>query len=92
MKSADLLSEYIDRMIKATDKASETSQQLRNNPTTKNFDKLNEHLQDVTNHLTTLQSYLDHQDDFVLDEFSDWLSITLAGKHAEYRHSPRMRH
>lgn len=92
MKSTDLLSEYIDRMIQATDKASETSRQLRSNPTTKNFDKLNEHLQDVTDHLTTLQSYLDHQDDFVLDEFSDWLSTTLAGKHAEYRHSPRMEH
>ena len=91
MKNADLLSEYIDRMIQVTDKATETFRKLRKNPAPKDFEKLNGHLQEITAHLTTLQSYLNHQDDFVLDEFSDWLSTTVAGKHTEYRHSPRLK-
>lgn len=91
MKNADLLSEYIDRMIKATDKATETSQKLHRNPAPKDFEKLNGYLQEVKDHLATLQSYLNHQDDYILDEFSDWLSTTVAGKHTEFRHLPRLK-
>ena len=92
MKNPDLLIEYINRVIQAADRANKTSKKLRSKPISENFDKLESQMQEITEHLSTLQSYLAHQDDFVLDEFSDWLSSTITGKHLEYRHSPRLRH
>ena len=50
-------------------------------------DQLNQHMQTIVNHLTTLRYYLNHQGAYVMDEVADWFREANLGKGTEYRHS-----
>jgi hypothetical protein len=47
-------------------------------------------LQELTENLTKLQTVLNNQEAFALDEMADWLSKAFSGKPSEYRRTPRM--
>jgi hypothetical protein len=90
MNDWDLISEYIHNAMQAVDKAHEASNGLRENATPETFDQFRAQMQELTEHLIKLQTVLDNQEAFALDEMADWLSTAFRGKRPEYRHTPRM--
>ena len=88
MKRRDLIAQHTHNAIQAADKARQVSSKLRDDPTSKDFEQFDNHMHEIVEHLTTLKTYLDHQEDFAMDEVADWFSTTSLGKHTEYRHSP----
>jgi hypothetical protein len=63
---------------------------LRENANPETFDNFREQLRELTEHLTELQTVLNNQEAFALDEMADWLSKAFTGKPSEYRRTPRM--
>lgn len=90
MTDWDLINEYIQRAMQALDNAQNAKDELHKKATTEAFDKFRVEMQDLTEHLTDLQTVLDHQDTYALNELADWLSTTFGGEHAKYRNTPHM--
>jgi len=90
MTDWDMITEYIHNAMQAVDKAHEVTSELRENATPEVFDEFRAQMQELTDHLTTLQKVLNNQEAFALDEMADWLSTAFGGKRPEYRHTPRM--
>jgi hypothetical protein len=63
---------------------------LRENANPETFDNFRAQLEELTEHLTNLQTVLNNQEAFALDEMADWLSKAFSGKRSEYRRTPRM--
>lgn len=82
--------EYIQNAMQAVDKAQKASNDLRKNATPDVFDQFRKQMGELTEHLTALQTVLDNQEAFALDEMADWLNATFGGRHPEYRRTPRM--
>ena len=91
MTDWDLMVEYIRRAMEALDRAHEASNELREKTTPEKFDEFHEKLDVLTEELTRLQTVLDHQEAFALDEMADWLSLGLSGTPSEYRRTLRMK-
>lgn len=81
MKEVDEFNEYLNRMMQAAENASKTSRKIRTSPEEKHFDKLNAHPQEITDHLKTLQGYLNHQGSYTLEELADWVSTVTTETH-----------
>jgi hypothetical protein len=90
MTDWDLMTEYIHNAMHVVDKAHAASRQLREDANPETFDNFRAQMQELTEHLTKLQTVLDNQEAFALDEFADWLSKAFTGKPSEYRRTPRM--
>jgi Zn-dependent oligopeptidase len=90
MTDWDLMTEYIQNAMHVVDKAHAATRQLRENATPETFDNFRAQLQELTEHLTKLQTVLNNQEAFALDEMADWLSKAFTGKPSEYRRTPRM--
>jgi hypothetical protein len=45
---------------------------------------------ELTEHLTRLQTVLNNEEAFAMDELVDWISKTYTGKLSDYRRTPRM--
>ena len=90
MTDWDLMTEYIHHAMHVVDKAHAATRQLRENANPETFDNFRAQLQELTDHLTHLQTVLNHQEAFALDELADWLSKAFTGKPSEYRRTPRM--
>jgi hypothetical protein len=90
MTDWDLMTEYIHNAMHVVDKAHAATRQLRENANPETFDNFRAQLQDLTEHLTKLQTVLNNQEAFALDEVADWLSRAFTGKPSEYRRTPRM--
>ena len=90
MTDWDLITEYIQNAMQAVDKAHEVTNELRDNTTPEVLDEFRSHMNELTKHLSNLQSVLDHQETFALEELADRLSTLLGGKSSEYRRTPRM--
>jgi len=90
MTDWDLINEHIQKAMHAMDKAHEATNGLRENATTETFDQFRAEMETLTEHLTKLQTVLNHQDTYALDELADWLNKAFGGQHAEYRHTPHM--
>ena len=91
MTDWDLMTEYIHNAMKVVDKAHAATRQLRENATPETFDNFRAQLDELVEHLTKLQTVLENQEAFALDELADWLSKAFTGKPSEYRRTPRMR-
>jgi Zn-dependent oligopeptidase len=91
MTDWDLMVEYIRQAMEALDKAHEASSELSENTTAETLDQFREKLGELTEELTELQTVLEHQEAFALDEMADWLSQAFRGTPSEYRRTPRMR-
>jgi len=90
MTDWNLINEYIEKAMHAVDKAHSASNNLREEATPDSFDQFRKQMEDLTDHLTNLQTVLSHQDEYALDELADWLSTTFGGEHATYRHTPHL--
>jgi len=90
MTDWDLINEYIQRAMQTVDKAYNATHNLKEKATPETFDQFRTELQELTDHLTELQTVLNHQDTYALNELADWLSVTFGGEPAEYRHTPHM--
>lgn len=90
MTDWDLMTEYIHNAMHVVDKAHAASRQLRENANLETFDNFRAQLEELTENLTRLQTVLDNQEAFALDEVADWLSKAFTGKPSPYRRTPRM--
>lgn len=90
MTDWDLITGYIHDAMQAVDKAHEVTNGLRENATPEALDEFRSQMSELTEHLTKLQTVLDNQEAFALEELADRLSMLLGGKRPEYRRTPRM--
>jgi len=90
MTDWDLINEYVKKAMHAVDKAHTATKDLRENATPEAFDQFRTEMDTLTEHLTQLQTVLDHQDTYALDELADWLSTTFGGHSPSYRHTPHL--
>lgn len=91
MTDWDLMIESIQRAMQAVDKAHEASNELRQKATPETLDQFRVQIAELTKHLSELQTVLDNQEAFALDEMADWLSQAFSGTASEYRRTPRMK-
>jgi hypothetical protein len=91
MNDWDLMVECVQRAMEAVDKAHDASNELRENTTAETLDQFRSEIDALTEHLTQLQTVLDNQEAFALDELADWLSVAFRGHPSEYRRTPRMK-
>jgi hypothetical protein len=90
MTDWDLMVEYIQRAMDAVDKAHEVTSELRENATPEALDQFRIEIDELTEHLVKLQTVLNNQEAFALDELADWLSEAFTGNPSDYRRTPRM--
>ena len=91
MTDWDLMVEYIQRAMDAVDKAHQVTSELRENATPETLDQFRIEIDKLTERLTQLQTVLDNEEAFAVDELADWLSEAFTGNRLEYRRTPRMR-
>jgi hypothetical protein len=91
MTDWDLMTEYIHNAMQMMDQAYAAARQLREHATPESFDDFRSQMEVLVENLTRLQTVLNNQEAFALDELSDWLSNAFIGKPSEYRRTPRMR-
>ncbi|MBI5295740.1 MAG: hypothetical protein HY869_09710 [Chloroflexi bacterium] len=90
MTDWDMMTENIRNAMQAMDEAQRARQALLEQPTPDKFDAFRAEMQELTEHLTQLQTVLADEESFAVDELADWLSQVFTGHRAEYRHTPRM--
>ncbi len=91
MTDWDLMTEYIQTAIYELDKAYAATRQVRENATPETLNNFLAQMQELTENLTNLQTVLNNQESFAVDELTDWLSDVFTGKPSSYRRTPRMR-
>ena len=90
MTDWDLMTEYLHNAMHGVDEAHAATRQLRQDANPDTFENFRAQLEKLTDHLSKLQTVLNNQEAFALDEMSDWLSRAFTGKPSEYRRTPRM--
>lgn len=90
MTDWDLITGYIKNAMEAVDRAHEAANGLREKPTAESFDEFRSEMEMLIERLTRLQTVLNNQEAFALDEMADWLSQAFTGQPSEYRRTPRM--
>ena len=90
MTDWDMIVEYIHNAMEAVDDAHEASHELRTNANPDTFDEFRVKMAELTEHLTRLQTVLNNEEAFAMDELVDWISKTYTGKLSDYRRTPRM--
>ncbi|HEU4744113.1 MAG TPA: hypothetical protein VFS61_02710 [Anaerolineales bacterium] len=90
MTDWDLMTDSIHNAMHVVEKAHVASRQLRENASIETFDNFRAQLQELTEHLTAIQTVLNNQEAFALDEMADWLSKAFTGQPSPYRRTPRM--
>ncbi len=90
MTDWDLITEYIHNAMQAVDEAHDASHDLRKNATVETFDEFRARMAELTEHLSRLQTVLNNEEAFAVDELVDWISKAYTGKPSTYRRTPRM--
>ena len=90
MTDWDQITEYIHNAMQSMDEAHGASHDLRQNATPEALDEFRAHMQELIEHLTKLQTVLNNEEAFAMDELVDWISKTYTGKPSDYRRTPRM--
>jgi hypothetical protein len=90
MTDWDMMTENIRNAMQAMDEAQQARQALLEQPTPDKFDAFRTEMQELTEHLAQLQTVLNNEESFAVDELADWLSQVFTGHRADYRHTPRM--
>ena len=90
MTDWDLMVGYIQQAMEGVDKAHEATRELREKATPETLDQFQRQVSELKEHLTKLQTVLDNQEAFALDELADWLSQAFSGHRSDYRRTPRM--
>lgn len=89
MTDWDLMTEYIHSAMYVVDKAHTAARQVQEDPTPESIDNFLAQVQELTENLTNLETVLNRQETFALDEFADWLSKGFPNKLSEYRRMRR---
>ena len=90
MTDWDLMTEYIHNAMHVVDRAHTASRQLREKASPETFDNFRAQVENLSKSLTDLQTVLNNQEAFALDELADWLSKSFTGQPSPYRRTPRM--
>jgi hypothetical protein len=90
MTDWDQITEYIRNAMQAVDSAHEVTHELREKATPEVFDEFRAKMAELTDHLTKLQTVLNNEEAFAIDELVDWISQAYTGKPSDYRRTPRM--
>ncbi len=90
MTDWDLMTEYIHNAMHVVDKAHAASRQLREDANPETFDNFRAQLEELVQRLAKLQTVLNNQEAFALDELADWLSKAFTANPSPYRRTPRM--
>lgn len=90
MTDWDLITEYIHNAMEAVDQAHEATEELRKQATPETFDAFRIQMEELTDHLSKLQTVLKNEEAYAVDELADWLSQVFTGKRTEYRITPHM--
>ena len=92
MTNWDLIHEHVKKTMESVEQSHNVSKKLQSDATPENFDQFKMEMKKLTEHLTNLQTVLDHQDTYAIDELAEWLSKTFGGQYKEYRHTPHLSH
>lgn len=90
MTDWNMMTENIRIAMQGLDEAQKAREALLAQPTPDKFDAFRAQMLELTEHLTQLQTVLNNEESFAVDELNDWLSQVFTGHRADYRHSPRM--
>jgi hypothetical protein len=90
MTDWNLMTENIRNAMQVVDKAHAASRQLRENASLETFDNFRAQMEELSKRLAELQTVLNHQEAFALDELADWLSKAFTANPSPYRRTPRM--
>jgi len=85
MTDWDQIIEYLHNAMQAVEQTHQVADELRNHTSTKTLDEFRAHAQTLIDQLSTLQSVLDHQSSYTMDELVDVLSQYFSGAPAAYR-------
>ncbi len=88
MTDWDLIIECMRNAMQVVEKT--RNGDLPDSDSKKELDHVRGQMQEVIERLTKLQTVLEHQGDFAVDELNDMLSKPFTGKQSEYRRTPRM--
>ncbi|NJC96469.1 MAG: hypothetical protein C3F07_12255 [Anaerolineales bacterium] len=91
MNNHELIREHTQTAMQAINKAHEASKDLSNNPSPEKFDQFRTQMQEIIDHLTTLQDYLNHESAHAYEDLSEWLAAAVTGNHLERRHLQNMK-
>ena len=87
MTDWDLMTEYIHDAMYEVDKAHAATRRVRENATPEALDNFLAQVQELTENLTNLETVLNHQETFALDEFANWLSKGLSANYQRPLHA-----
>ncbi len=90
MTDWNMITENIRLAMQALDEAQHAKDKLLATPTSDQFDAFRAQMQELTVRLSELQTILNDEKAYAVDELNDWLSQVLAGHHAEYRRTSHM--
>jgi vacuolar-type H+-ATPase subunit I/STV1 len=85
MTDWDLMVEYIQQAMQGLDKAHEATRELREKVTPESIDQFQRQMEELKEQLTKLQTVLDNQEAFALDEQADRRSQAFSGRQFDYR-------
>lgn len=90
MTDWNAMTENIRNAMQALDDAQHAREALHAQPTPDQFDAFRAEMQDLIDELSSLQTVLNNEENFAVDELNDWLTQVFTGHRADYRHTPRM--
>jgi hypothetical protein len=91
MTDWNMITENIRLAMQALDEAQHAREKLLAVPTSDQFDAFRLQMQELTERMNQLQTILNDEKAYAVDELNDWLSQALAGHHAEYRRTSHMK-
>ena len=90
MSDLTMMAEYILDAMQAVKKAHAASTELQNNTNKETIDEFRARMAELTDRLTKLQSILNNEEAYVIDELADALSKVFTDHRADYRRTARM--
>lgn len=90
MSDLTVIAQAIHDAMQAMEEGHKAGEDLRNNTNHETFDELRVKMAKVHERLSKLQTVLDNEEAYAIDELVDALSNIFMGHPAEYRKTPRM--
>ncbi len=82
--------ENIQHAMQAVEDAHQTTQELRSNPNGEALAAFQAQMKELVERLTRIQTALEHESEYELDELADRLAETMSGKPAPYRKTQKV--
>ncbi len=82
--------ENIQHAMQAVEDAHQTTQELRSNPNGEALAAFQAQMKELVERLTRIQTALEHESEYELDELADRLAETMSGKPVPYRKTQKV--